>query len=77
MAYMMVIGECFGCKRLFSFNADKCPSIRIGKDGKPDPYGKREPICKLCVDKANPIRQENGLEPILVPEGAYEAEEVL
>lgn len=78
MAYMMVLGHCFGCKRLFTFNADKVPSIRVNAEGKwGDPNGKREPICKTCVDIANPERIKRGLPPILVLEGAYEAEEVM
>ena len=77
MGYMMVIGECFGCHRLFTYNAERVPSIRVNAERKPDPNGKREPICKTCVDIANPKRVANGLDPIYVPEGAYEAEEVL
>lgn len=77
MAYMMVLGPCFSCKMPFTFNADKVPSIRVNGEGKPDPDGKREPICKMCVDIVNPIRIKKGLPPIHVPEGAYEAEEVM
>ena len=77
MAYMMVLGGCFGCKRLFTYNADRVPSIRVNAEGKPDPNGKREPICKTCVDSANPERAKRGLSPIVILEGAYEAEEVL
>jgi hypothetical protein len=68
MGFMFVVGACYGCKRPFSFNADKVPSIRIN--------GEREPICQSCVDRVNPQRVANGLEPIVPLPGAYEAEEV-
>ena len=68
MAYMFVIGNCYGCGRVFSFNADKVPSIRID--------GVREPVCRGCVEMANPKRIANGLEPIVPLPGAYDPEEV-
>lgn len=61
---MFVLGECFGCKGLFTFNADFVPSIPID--------GVREPICRACVERANPERIANGLEPIRVHPDAYE-----
>ncbi len=67
MAVMYAMGACIGCRKLFMFNADLVPSIRIS--------GIREPICQACVDRANPKRIENGLEPITVQPGAYEPEE--
>jgi hypothetical protein len=66
--YMFVIGDCFGCGQRFTFNADRVPSIPIN--------GKREPVCGNCVERANPMREANGLAPIVVLPGAYEAEEV-
>ena len=68
MGYMMVIGPCFGCGRTFSFHPDRVPSITIN--------GIREPICLNCVERANPIRVQNGLDPIRILPGAYEPEEV-
>jgi len=68
MATMTVIGACFGCGRIFPFNAEKVPSIPI--------KGVREPVCQLCVDEANPRRAANGLPPIVVLPGAYEGQEV-
>jgi len=68
MGYMMVYGACIGCKALFSFNADKVPSVRVN--------GNREPICKGCVERFNPIRAAKGLAPITVLPGAYDAQEV-
>lgn len=67
MAYMHVLGECVGCRRMFSFNADLVPSITID--------GVRQPICRACVDRVNPKRKANGLEPITPLPGAYEPEE--
>lgn len=68
MGYMTVIGPCFGCKRTFSYNATWVPSIRY--------EGQREPICRDCVERVNPLREANGLEPIRVHPDAYEPEEV-
>ena len=65
MGYYCAIGPCAGCKRLFSFNPLRVPSVVI--------EGTREPICAECVERANPLRAENGLEPIAVLPGAYEA----
>jgi hypothetical protein len=62
--YMYVLGHCYGCKRPFTFNADWVPSIRID--------GVKEPICRDCVEIANPKRIANGLEPIHIHPDAYE-----
>ena len=32
----------------------------------------RKPICASCVELANPLREERGLEPIRPLPGAYE-----
>lgn len=66
--YMFVMGECFGCKRVFTFSPTLVPSVMI--------KGHREPICQNCVDRVNPTRKENGLPEIVVLPGAYEPEEV-
>jgi hypothetical protein len=66
-------GQCYGCKRTFSFNRERVPSIHVNAQGKPDPKGAREPICRECVERANPRRIANGLPPIVIVEGAYEA----
>jgi len=64
MGYAYMIGECFGCKQTFSFNPNKVPSIRI--------EGVKQPVCEVCIEKANPKRKANGLEPIEILPGAYE-----
>lgn len=69
MAYMIVIGSCYGCRRVFQFNADHVPAVVIN--------GEREPICRECVERANPRRIANGLPPIEILPDAYEAQEVI
>jgi len=67
MGYVFITSACFGCGRLFSYHPNRVPSIR-------DPRtGSREPICRDCVNSANPKRLANGLEPIVPLPGAYEA----
>jgi hypothetical protein len=45
------------------------PSVRVGE------AGVRKPICASCVELANPLREERGLEPIRPLAGAYEVGE--
>lgn len=68
MGWMFVLGRCYGCGRSFTFSAERVPSIRVD--------GEREPICRDCVERANPERVANGLEPIRILPGAYDADEV-
>jgi hypothetical protein len=65
MGYYLAMGPCIGCGRVFSFNPDKVPSSSAVT-------GKREPLCQACVDRLNPIRIKNGLQPIVPLPGAYE-----
>lgn len=74
--FMVVMGECYGCGRVFTFNADLVPSIRVNAQNVPDPNAPARPVCRDCVERANPRRIANGLPPIEVLSGAYEAEEV-
>jgi len=69
MAYMLCHGACINCKRLFAFNPDLVPSVRIN--------GHKEPICRACVEYANPVRKQKGLQEIRILPGAYEAQETL
>ena len=64
MGYAYCTSVCFGCKRLFSYNPMRVPSIPID--------GVREPICLACVNVVNPRRVANGLEPIVPHPDAYE-----
>lgn len=65
MGYVFATSSCIGCRQLFSYNPNLVPSVVV--------RGAREPICQNCVDQANPERIKNGLEPIMVMPGAYEA----
>jgi hypothetical protein len=64
---MFVLGPCIGCGQLFTFNADRVPSVTI--------KGHREPICAACVLRVNPRRIANGLDPIVPLPGAYDPED--
>lgn len=76
--YMFIIGPCVACGRPFTYNAERVPSIVVtwtAAGPVDDPNGRREPICRSCVDTANPLRIANGLDPITVLPGAYDPEE--
>lgn len=64
MGYVMATQACFGCKRPFMFNPHRVPSIRI--------EGIRQPVCRECVERVNPLRVKNGFEPIIPHPDAYE-----
>ena len=65
MGYAMAVGECISCKRIFSFNPMRVPSISIN--------GVREPICQACVTRINPERKKNGVPEIVPHPEAYTA----
>lgn len=65
MGFVLCTSPCAGCFRIFSYNPMRVPSIRIN--------GSREPICRLCVERVNPVREKNGLPPIVFAPDAYEA----
>ena len=64
MAYVFVMGNCI-CGAMMTYNPDKVPSVRID--------GKRQAVCRTCIERANPKRIENGLEPVTIHPDAYEA----
>jgi len=65
MGYALAMSPCFCCKRVFGYNPNHVPSLRVS--------GVRQPICKPCIEQANPLRKQRGL-PELVPHpNAYEA----
>lgn len=71
--YAIVTSACFGCGALFSYNPHRVPSIPIDPTtGQPSSTGVRQPICRECVDRANPQRVASGLEPIEVYPDSYE-----
>lgn len=65
MGFVMAMSPCVGCGKVFSFNPMKVPSCSAVT-------GQREPICQTCVERVNPMRIKNGLEPIVPLPGAYE-----
>jgi hypothetical protein len=68
---VFAFGACAQCGRLFSFNPNFVPSLRM-RDGKPDPTGPREPFCRSCIEAANIIRKKNGVTPHVIHPQAYE-----
>ena len=64
MGYAIVMGLCCSCKQLMQFNPHKVPSIRVN--------GVLEPVCRRCIELANPKRVANGLEEIPIQPGAYD-----
>lgn len=67
MGWMYVLGECWSCGRLFGFNAERVPSIRV--------QGERQPVCRHCMERANMRRVAAGLEPLEILPGAYDPSE--
>jgi len=63
MACMQLIAECCNCHRLFTSNPATVPTAN------------GQPICKRCVEWANPIRIARGLAPIPVAPDSYGSEE--
>ena len=64
MGYAFMVGNCLGCKRPFSFNPNLVPSHRVN--------GVKEPVCRDCIERANPVRKKKGLAPLTYAPGAYE-----
>lgn len=68
--YMLAFGNCINCRTMIAFNPESVPSIRV-KDGKPDPAGEREPLCRNCAEKLiNNLKAKN-LPWFPIPEDAY------
>jgi len=65
MGYALCTSPCIGCGQIFSYNPVRVPSITI--------HGDRKPICRSCVERVNPQRIANGLDPIVPLPDAYEA----
>lgn len=60
MGYAFVLGQCGACRRTFTFNPLFVPSLN------------NIPFCKDCIAKANVVRAEKGLEPLVIHPEAYE-----
>ena len=65
MGYAIVFSACCSCGEVFGYNPHSVPSAR-------DTQGVRQPICRPCVEKANPIRKAKGLPEITILPDAYE-----
>lgn len=63
MGYMLCHGSCINCNKLFSFNPDRVPSIRIN--------GEREPLCRPCMESINSMRKDKGVPALVVNADAY------
>lgn len=65
MGYAYMMGPCFACGKVFSFNPVKVPSLR-------DDSGNRQPICANCISRANARRKNLGMAPFPIHLEAYE-----
>jgi len=63
MGYAICTSACYGCKRLFSYNPLRVPSLRID--------GIKEPFCQDCISRANVARKTKGLDPLVPHPDAY------
>ena len=59
MGYYFLVANCGSCKRRFTCNPHLVPSLN------------NIPFCKDCIDRANPQRIKNGLQPITYHPDAY------
>jgi len=66
MGYVFITSGCYSCGHVFSYHPNLVPSIR-------DSNNRRQPICADCIARANIVRKQNGLDPIVPLPGAYEA----
>lgn len=64
MGYAFVMGNCIVCRSLFIFNPVRVPSVVLA--------GQREPVCRACVERANPLRVAKGMPAIAILPDAYE-----
>jgi len=64
--YVMAVGPCLSCQRVFSYNPHRVPSSSAVT-------GTREPLCRSCFNWINTKRAELGLEAFQLHPGAYEA----
>ena len=65
MGYITAMGECYVCKKLFSFNPTSVPSIKSPESGE------KEPICEDCIAIINTKRSEIGIALWPVSDDAY------
>ena len=65
MGCVFALSACCGCGGLFTYNPLRVPSLVV--------KGTREPICRSCLERANPERVARGLAPIEIRPGAYDS----
>lgn len=70
MAYMTLMCRCYTCGAPLLCNPLRVPSVPAHLTT----TGEKEPVCKACVDRANPQRAKRGLPPIVILPGAYDPE---
>lgn len=64
--YMIALGPCICCRRVFHFNPARVPSTTAIN-------GEREPVCASCMQRINERRATIGLPPFEILPDAYEA----
>jgi hypothetical protein len=64
MGYVLMHGPCIACGQIFSYNPHAVPSVPV--------EGKRQPVCKPCITKANAERVKLGRDPHPIRPDAYE-----
>ena len=64
MAFVFFTSACARCGGLVSYNPVRVPSVVIN--------GAREPLCRACVEWANPIRAARGLPTWPIYADSYE-----
>lgn len=63
MSVFMATATCVCCGHLFTFHLKKVPVVKLESG--------RYPVCRNCINTANPLRVAKGLDPIAIPPGAY------
>jgi hypothetical protein len=71
MSIMTCMGHCYTCGKLITFSPTRVPSLPANLTK----TGEKEPVCRDCVERANPARIANGLPPIEILPGAYDGDE--
>ena len=66
MGYVIATGPCAVCGAVFGFNPKRVPSTSAIT-------GKKEPICKKCIETINKKRVAIGNEPWPVYDDAYKS----
>lgn len=67
VGYALCMSPCAICKTICTYNPMTVPSIRLN-----GPSSSREPICEMCMIRANSERLKRGLPALPVEPDAYE-----